>query len=416
MATQEKDFRVKKGLYVTEDATIAGDLNVSGDIAGVSSSALKWETPRTVSLTGAVTGSVSIDGSQNVSITTTATSDPTLTLDGDASGSATFTNLGNATLTVTVADDSHNHVISNVDGLQDALDLKAPLANPSFTGNATFGGEIRGPAVFKIDPAAVGDNTGKVVIAGDLQVDGTTTTINSTTLTVNDKQIVIASGAADATAADGAGILIDGANATLTYDSTNDQFQFNKEVYVNGNVGIGTNSPNENLHVSSAGNPIIKLESSSNSKGMRLVGGRNTFDADRLFFDHSTFRILTGVTEIYRISSNTHQFYTNGAEKVRIDPTGNVGIGTSTPDTYGKLAVAGNVVPAGDALHDLGTPTYRWNNVYTTDLHLSNESKPEGNSVDGTTGNWTIQEGADHLYIINNKTNKKYKFALEEIE
>lgn len=35
--------------------------------------------------------------------------DPTLTINGDASGSATFTNLGNATLTLTVADDSHNH-------------------------------------------------------------------------------------------------------------------------------------------------------------------------------------------------------------------------------------------------------------------------------------------------------------------
>jgi hypothetical protein len=37
------------------------------------------------------------------------THDMTLTLNGDASGSATFTNMGNATLTVTIADDSHNH-------------------------------------------------------------------------------------------------------------------------------------------------------------------------------------------------------------------------------------------------------------------------------------------------------------------
>jgi len=87
-------------------------------------SADKWTTARTVSLTGAVTGSASVDGSANVSIATTATADPTLTLAGDASGSATFTNLGNATLTVTVADDSHNHIIGNVDGLQTALDGK----------------------------------------------------------------------------------------------------------------------------------------------------------------------------------------------------------------------------------------------------------------------------------------------------
>lgn len=53
-----------------------------------------------------------------------ATISPTLTLTGDVSGSATFTDLGNATLTATVADDSHNHIISNVDGLQAALDSK----------------------------------------------------------------------------------------------------------------------------------------------------------------------------------------------------------------------------------------------------------------------------------------------------
>ena len=50
-------------------------------------------------------------------------------------------------------------------------------------GNITTTGYIRGPATFTLDPAAHGDNTGTVVIAGNLQVDGTTTTINSTTLT-----------------------------------------------------------------------------------------------------------------------------------------------------------------------------------------------------------------------------------------
>jgi hypothetical protein len=57
--------------------------------------------------------------------------DMSLTLDGDVSGSATFTNMGNATLSVTVADDSHNHTIGNVDGLQTALDAK--LAASSYT-------------------------------------------------------------------------------------------------------------------------------------------------------------------------------------------------------------------------------------------------------------------------------------------
>jgi len=57
--------------------------------------------------------------------------DPTITLTGDVSGSATMTNLGNVSITATVADDSHNHVIPNVDGLQSALDAK--LASSSYT-------------------------------------------------------------------------------------------------------------------------------------------------------------------------------------------------------------------------------------------------------------------------------------------
>jgi hypothetical protein len=103
-------------------------------------------------------------------------------------------------------------------------------------GNITTTGYVAGPAVFTIDPAGVGDNTGKVVIAGDLQVDGTTTTINSTTLTVDDKNIVLASGSADAATANGAGITVDGANATITYDGTNDEWDFNKDINVTGTV------------------------------------------------------------------------------------------------------------------------------------------------------------------------------------
>jgi len=58
------------------------------------------------------------------SVAAIAALDPVLTLAGDATGTATFTNLGSATLTLSIVDDSHNHIISNVDGLQIALDSK----------------------------------------------------------------------------------------------------------------------------------------------------------------------------------------------------------------------------------------------------------------------------------------------------
>jgi hypothetical protein len=71
-----------------------------------------------------------------------------------------------------------------------------------------------------IDPNPIGDSNGgfggELIIRGNLTVQGTTTTINSTTLSVNDKNIVLADSAADSAAIDGAGITVGGALYTGT--------------------------------------------------------------------------------------------------------------------------------------------------------------------------------------------------------
>jgi hypothetical protein len=102
--------------------------------------------------------------------------------------------------------------------------------------NITLSGYLRGPSSFTIDPAAHGDNTGTLIVAGNLQVDGTTTTINSTTLDVDDLNITVASGAATAAAANGAGLSVDGASAAFTYASTGDKWTMNKSLDVTGNI------------------------------------------------------------------------------------------------------------------------------------------------------------------------------------
>jgi len=62
---------------VTGDVTgnLTGDVtgNVTGDIIGGASSAAKWTTPRTITLSGDATGSVSLDGSADVGIDVTVT-------------------------------------------------------------------------------------------------------------------------------------------------------------------------------------------------------------------------------------------------------------------------------------------------------------------------------------------------------
>ena len=77
--------------------------------------------------------------------------------------------------------------------------------------------------------------------------------------------------------------------------------------------------------------------------------------------------------------------------------------------------VSGNVIPSANTIYDLGSASLRWANIYTGDLHLSNEGRTAGNLVDGTKGNWTVQEGETDLYLINNRTGKKYRFAIEEV-
>lgn len=129
---------------------------------------------------------------------------------------------------------------NNISGTNSNEDLEVTASG---TGVVRFnsaveivGDRLYGPSTFIIDPATHDDDTGTLVVAGNLQVDGTTTTINSTTLEVNDKNVVLAKGAADATAADGAGITIEGANAELTYRESSDNWEFNRDLDVAGAV------------------------------------------------------------------------------------------------------------------------------------------------------------------------------------
>ena len=95
-------------------------------------------------------------------------------------------------------------------------------------------------------------------------------------------------------------------------------------------------------------------------------------------------------------------------------------VNDTTPQLGGALdinsqEITGSLIPSTTDTYDLGSSSKVWANIYTGDLNLSNEAKEQGNDVDGTKGSWTIQEGADNLYLINNNSGKKYKFTLEEI-
>ena len=134
-----------------------------------------------------------------------------------------------------------------------------------------------------------------LVVTGNLTVNGDTTTLSTTNLVIEDKTITLANGAADSAAADGAGISVDGASATLIYDHTGTQWEFNKPLEVQGNVlpqadathDLGSTSLGWNdLHLGSGG--VINFNdgdvTATHSANLLTVTGGNT-RVDRLEID-----------------------------------------------------------------------------------------------------------------------------------
>lgn len=122
------------GNFTAGTITAALTGNVTGNVTGNASTATALATARTI-------GGVSFDGTANINLpgvnaagnqstsgnaaTASALATArTISLGGDLSGSASFNGSANITITAAVADDSHNHIIANVDGLQTALNGK----------------------------------------------------------------------------------------------------------------------------------------------------------------------------------------------------------------------------------------------------------------------------------------------------
>jgi hypothetical protein len=114
------------------------------------------------------------------------------------------------------------------------------------------------------------DTSGNVIISGNLTVQGSTTTVDSTTLNVTDKNITVANGAADAASADGAGLTVDGANATILYTASGDKWAFNKPIALGGWTITETGG---SLYFATGGVNKMKLDASGN---LDVVGSVNS--------------------------------------------------------------------------------------------------------------------------------------------
>jgi len=105
-----------------------------------------------------------------------------------------------------------------------------------------------------------------------------------------------------------------------------------------GNVGIGTSSPDDLLHIfNSSGDANIKIDSTSTGGDARLKLKANSSGVSQIRFEDEADANVGLLT--YAHSDNSMQFRTADAERMRITSGGSLGIGTTTP-SY-KLDVAG---------------------------------------------------------------------------
>ena len=336
------------------------------------------------------------------------------------------------------------------------------------------GGELQG-----ISSADSPQFTG-LTLTGNLSVSGTTTTIDSTTVSLGDKIITLNAGSA---VGDG-GIYVNDAATTQTgsllWDVSADRWigglkdsevtiptisstdtLTNKSIDLDSNTLSGTLAEfntalqsesfvsltgtetltNKTLTSPTLTTPALGTPASgtaTNITGLPIVAGTtgtlsvarggtgvttSTGTGNTVLSASPTFTgtiAAAAGTFSGNVSGSSESTASFGSTNVM----GNLNIGTTssnpsasvaTSGSDANLTISGSIFPEGDNNHDLGSANYRWRYIYTTDLKLSNEGTG-GNSVDGTEGNWTVEEGEEDLFVTNVKSGKKFRIKLEEIE
>ena len=147
------------------------------------------------------------------------------------------------------------------------------------------------------------------------------------------------------------------------------------------------------------------------STGLKIIGNEAVLDVVGVASgDHAASVVLRGENSGFAITYNPTQ------SEFRLDSFTATGDNFTTHDKDTRVKISrttGHVLPGADATQDLGSSTARWANIYSADLQLSNEGS--ANDVDGTWGQYTIQEGENDLFLLNRRNGKTYKFVLQEV-
>lgn len=170
---------------------------------------------------------------------------------------------------------------------------------------------------------AIGLSSDDVTVLGNLTVQGTQTSLDTATLNVADLNITVASGSADSAAANGAGLTVDGASATLTYNSTGDKWAFNKDLDLGSN-NLTTSGNVDGVDVSTLKSDFDTLD------GKTLVSGSSIASSAQGQVALTTNGVAATAVDLGLQTSDDVQF-------------DSIGIGTAASGTTGEIRATGDI-------------------------------------------------------------------------
>ena len=219
-------------LGVTGDTTITGDLAVNGGDLTTSASTFNLvdANATTVNFAGAATA-IDIGSTSGTLTINNPTVVGTQTTQNLFNTTATTLNIGGAATTVSLGASSGTTTVNNNLTATGNINIDATTQST----NTTSGAFVVDGGVGIAKNLNVGGDT---IITGNLTVNGDVTTVNTATLDVEDLNITVAKGAADSSAANGAGLTVDGANATLLYTHATTSWNINKDIVGTSTMGV----------------------------------------------------------------------------------------------------------------------------------------------------------------------------------
>ena len=293
------------------------------------------------------------------------------------------------------------------------------VAAGAVSGNGLSGSAGAEGATFTVTSNATNANTASTIVYRDGSGDfsaGTITASLTGTASLATSVTVSANNSTDETVYP---VFVDGATGTqgaetdtgLSYNpSTNVLTTTTFSGALSGNATTSTTA-------TTATNVTVSANNTANETLYPLMadgatGGQGCETDTALSYNPSTNTLTVGT-----VSGALSGTATNAALLDSLDSS--QFLRSDAADGITATLTARQITPEADSTYDLGTNSVRWANVYaddvrTGDLHLSNQHRG-GNSVDGSWGHYTIQEGEDDLFITNKRSGKKFRFVLEAI-